>query len=111
MSGRNTNLWTKQSHHWTKLSPWTIQHLQTKQIFRRSQSSDEANLQTNHVASTFVFVSGQPCSGDFHGHQSTRARSEAASCGGGEEISPLDPVEEEKLRNKSWLVAVGGKNP
>ncbi|KAL2340510.1 hypothetical protein Fmac_008450 [Flemingia macrophylla] len=40
-----------------------------------------------------------------------RTRSEAASCGGGEEISPLDPIEEEKLRNKSWLVAVGGKNP
>ncbi|KAL2323032.1 hypothetical protein Fmac_027411 [Flemingia macrophylla] len=37
--------------------------------------------------------------------------SEAASCGGGEDISPLDPVEEEKLRNKSWLVAAGGKNP
>ncbi|KAL2329981.1 hypothetical protein Fmac_017562 [Flemingia macrophylla] len=35
----------------------------------------------------------------------SQAISEAASCGGGEDISPLDPVEEEKLRNKSWLVA------
>ncbi|KAL2329816.1 hypothetical protein Fmac_017397 [Flemingia macrophylla] len=36
---------------------------------------------------------------------------QAASCGGGEETSSLDHVEEEKLRNKSWLVAAGGKNP
>ncbi|KAL2318806.1 hypothetical protein Fmac_032682 [Flemingia macrophylla] len=41
----------------------------------------------------------------------SQARSEAASCGGGEEISPLDPVEEENLRKKSWFVAAGGKNP
>ncbi|KAL2339770.1 hypothetical protein Fmac_007710 [Flemingia macrophylla] len=41
----------------------------------------------------------------------SQARSEVASCGGGEEISPLDPVQEEKMRNKSWLVAAGGKNP
>ncbi|KAL2319081.1 hypothetical protein Fmac_032957 [Flemingia macrophylla] len=41
----------------------------------------------------------------------SQAKSEAASCGGGEETSPLDYVEEEKLRNKSWLVAAGGKNP
>ncbi|KAL2347315.1 hypothetical protein Fmac_001315 [Flemingia macrophylla] len=34
----------------------------------------------------------------------SQARSEAASCGGGEEISPLDLVQEEKMRNKSWLV-------
>ncbi|KAL2321651.1 hypothetical protein Fmac_026030 [Flemingia macrophylla] len=41
----------------------------------------------------------------------SQAKSEAASCGGGEETSPLDQVEEEKLKNKSWLVAAGGKNP
>ncbi|KAL2341185.1 hypothetical protein Fmac_009125 [Flemingia macrophylla] len=42
----------------------------------------------------------------------SQARSEAASCGGREEISPLDPVEEEKkLRNKNWLVVASGKNP
>ncbi|KAL2331410.1 hypothetical protein Fmac_018991 [Flemingia macrophylla] len=41
----------------------------------------------------------------------SQEKSEAASCGGGEETSPLDHVEEEKLWNKSWLVAAGGKNP
>ncbi|QCD86289.1 hypothetical protein DEO72_LG3g810 [Vigna unguiculata] len=41
----------------------------------------------------------------------SQARSEAASCGEGEEISPLDPSEEEKLRKKSWLVTASGKNP
>ncbi|KAL2344486.1 hypothetical protein Fmac_005771 [Flemingia macrophylla] len=41
----------------------------------------------------------------------SQERSEAASCGGGEDTSALDPIEEEKLRNKSWLVAAGGKNP
>ncbi|KAL2321731.1 hypothetical protein Fmac_026110 [Flemingia macrophylla] len=41
----------------------------------------------------------------------SQARYEVAFCGGGEEISPLDPVQEEKKRNKSWLVAAGGKNP
>ncbi|KAL2347354.1 hypothetical protein Fmac_001354 [Flemingia macrophylla] len=41
----------------------------------------------------------------------SQAKSEAASCGGGEETSPLDHVEEEKLRNKRWLVVAGGKNP
>ncbi|KAL2342759.1 hypothetical protein Fmac_004044 [Flemingia macrophylla] len=35
-------------------------------------------------------------------------RSEAASCAGGSESSPLDPVQEEKLRNQSWIVAAGG---
>jgi len=34
-----------------------------------------------------------------------------SNCGEGEEISLLDPSEEEKLRKKSWLVAAGGKNP
>ncbi|KAL2334818.1 hypothetical protein Fmac_016031 [Flemingia macrophylla] len=41
----------------------------------------------------------------------SQAKSEAASCGGGEETSPLDQVEEEKLRNKSWLVALVEKIP
>ncbi|KAL2334204.1 hypothetical protein Fmac_015417 [Flemingia macrophylla] len=35
----------------------------------------------------------------------SQAKSEAASCGGGEETSPLDQVEEEKLRNKSCSAA------
>ncbi|KAL2344058.1 hypothetical protein Fmac_005343 [Flemingia macrophylla] len=45
------------------------------------------------------------------GNYRDTAKSEVASCGGGEETSPLDHVKEEKLRNKSWLVAAGGKNP
>ncbi|KAL2337718.1 hypothetical protein Fmac_012164 [Flemingia macrophylla] len=43
----------------------------------------------------------------FEGNFS-QARSEAASCGGGSESSPMDPVQEEKIRNQSWIVAVGG---
>ncbi|KAL2344547.1 hypothetical protein Fmac_005832 [Flemingia macrophylla] len=38
----------------------------------------------------------------------TQEKSEAASCDGGSESSPLDPVQEEKLRNQSWIVATGG---
>ncbi|KAL2318174.1 hypothetical protein Fmac_032050 [Flemingia macrophylla] len=41
----------------------------------------------------------------------SQARSEAASCAGKEEISPLNPIEEERLRNKSCFVAAGGRNP
>ncbi|XP_027905780.1 uncharacterized protein LOC114165332 [Vigna unguiculata] len=50
---------------------------------------------------------------DFEEFQTvfSQARSEVTSCGEGEEISLLDPGEEEKLRKKSWLVVAGGKNP
>ncbi|KAL2319068.1 hypothetical protein Fmac_032944 [Flemingia macrophylla] len=35
-------------------------------------------------------------------------RSEAASCPGGSESTSVDPINEEKLRNKSWIDAAGG---
>ncbi|KAL2331884.1 hypothetical protein Fmac_019465 [Flemingia macrophylla] len=38
----------------------------------------------------------------------TQARSEAASCPGGSESTSVDPINEEKLRNKSWIDAAGG---
>ncbi|KAL2344399.1 hypothetical protein Fmac_005684 [Flemingia macrophylla] len=38
----------------------------------------------------------------------TQARSEAASCPGGLEPTSVDPINEEKLRNKSWIDAAGG---
>ncbi|KAL2336960.1 hypothetical protein Fmac_011406 [Flemingia macrophylla] len=38
----------------------------------------------------------------------TQARSEAASCPGGSESTSVDPINEEKLRNKSWIDASGG---
>ncbi|KAL2340484.1 hypothetical protein Fmac_008424 [Flemingia macrophylla] len=38
----------------------------------------------------------------------TQARSEAASCPGGPESTYVDPVDEEIIRNKSWIVAAGG---
>ncbi|KAL2344176.1 hypothetical protein Fmac_005461 [Flemingia macrophylla] len=44
-------------------------------------------------------------------HWLSKLRFEAASCAGEEEISPLKPIKEEKLRNKSWFVAAGGRNP
>ncbi|KAL2339960.1 hypothetical protein Fmac_007900 [Flemingia macrophylla] len=40
----------------------------------------------------------------------SQAKSEAASCGGGSESSPLDPGVEEKIRNQSWFFASGGIN-
>ncbi|KAL2347564.1 hypothetical protein Fmac_001564 [Flemingia macrophylla] len=40
----------------------------------------------------------------------SQAKSEAASCGGGSENSPLDPSLEEKIRNQSWFTAASGKN-
>ncbi|KAL2327724.1 hypothetical protein Fmac_021151 [Flemingia macrophylla] len=40
----------------------------------------------------------------------SQAKSEAASCGGGSECSPLDPSVEEKIRNQSWFTATGGRN-
>ncbi|KAL2334158.1 hypothetical protein Fmac_015371 [Flemingia macrophylla] len=40
----------------------------------------------------------------------SQAKSEAASCGGGSESSPLDPGVEEKIRNQSWFFAAGGIN-
>ncbi|KAL2344494.1 hypothetical protein Fmac_005779 [Flemingia macrophylla] len=46
-----------------------------------------------------------------HGFVDSIMSSFMSLCLIGEEISPLDPVEEEKLRNKSWFVAAGGKNP
>ncbi|KAL2327462.1 hypothetical protein Fmac_020889 [Flemingia macrophylla] len=38
----------------------------------------------------------------------TQARSQAASCPGGSKSTSVDPVEEEKLRNKRWIAAAGG---
>ncbi|KAL2330291.1 hypothetical protein Fmac_017872 [Flemingia macrophylla] len=38
----------------------------------------------------------------------TQAKSEAASCPGGSESTSVDPVDEEIIRNKSWIVAAGG---
>ncbi|KAL2318084.1 hypothetical protein Fmac_031960 [Flemingia macrophylla] len=35
-------------------------------------------------------------------------RSEATSCPGGSESTSVDPINEEKLRNKSWIDAAGG---
>ncbi|KAL2347587.1 hypothetical protein Fmac_001587 [Flemingia macrophylla] len=35
-------------------------------------------------------------------------RSEAASCPGGSESTSADLVDEERLRNKSWIIAAGG---
>ncbi|KAL2333203.1 hypothetical protein Fmac_014416 [Flemingia macrophylla] len=35
-------------------------------------------------------------------------RSKAASCPGGSESTSVDPINEEKLRNKSWIDAAGG---
>ncbi|KAL2320640.1 hypothetical protein Fmac_029609 [Flemingia macrophylla] len=35
-------------------------------------------------------------------------RSEAASCPGGSESTSVDPVDEEIIRNKSWIVAASG---
>ncbi|KAL2335808.1 hypothetical protein Fmac_010254 [Flemingia macrophylla] len=36
--------------------------------------------------------------------------SQAASCGGGSQSSPMDPAQEDKIRKQSWLTAAGGKN-
>ncbi|KAL2319486.1 hypothetical protein Fmac_028455 [Flemingia macrophylla] len=35
-------------------------------------------------------------------------RSEVASSAGGSQSTPIDPVQEETLRNKSWFIAAGG---
>ncbi|KAL2327535.1 hypothetical protein Fmac_020962 [Flemingia macrophylla] len=35
----------------------------------------------------------------------TQARSEAASCGGGSQSSPIDSVQEERIRKESWFTA------
>ncbi|KAL2344519.1 hypothetical protein Fmac_005804 [Flemingia macrophylla] len=40
----------------------------------------------------------------------SQAKSEAASCGGGSECSPLDPGVEEKIRNQSWFSLLVEKN-
>ncbi|XP_029127915.1 uncharacterized protein LOC114916096 isoform X2 [Cajanus cajan] len=63
-----------------------------------------------HVDELFHQTHVRKVTGDFVDQRSKRtyARSEAASCTGGSETSPMDPVEEERLRNKSWIVAAGG---
>ncbi|KAL2347643.1 hypothetical protein Fmac_001643 [Flemingia macrophylla] len=38
----------------------------------------------------------------------SQAKSEVASSGGGSQSTPIDPVQEETLRNKSWFIAAGG---
>ncbi|KAL2319393.1 hypothetical protein Fmac_028362 [Flemingia macrophylla] len=40
----------------------------------------------------------------------SQARSEAASCGGGSQSSPIDSVQGERIRKESWFIAAGGKN-
>ncbi|KAL2318853.1 hypothetical protein Fmac_032729 [Flemingia macrophylla] len=74
-----------------------------------------------HVDEVFHQMHVRKTTGDFVDHRSKRtfedfekifsqAKSEAASCGGGSESSPLDPGVEEKIRNQSWFFAAGGKN-
>ncbi|KAL2343755.1 hypothetical protein Fmac_005040 [Flemingia macrophylla] len=42
------------------------------------------------------------------GYLKASPRSEAASSGGGSQSTPIDHVQEETLRNKSWFIAIGG---
>ncbi|XP_020208849.1 uncharacterized protein LOC109793788 [Cajanus cajan] len=72
-----------------------------------------------HVDELFHQTHVRKVTGDFVDQRSKRtydqfetifnqARSEAASCTRGSETSTMDLVEEERLRNKSWIVAAGG---
>ncbi|XP_020238873.1 uncharacterized protein LOC109817932 [Cajanus cajan] len=70
----------------------------------------------SHVDELFHPTHVQKFTGDFVDQRSKRtydqfetifnqARYEAASCTGGSETSSMDPVQEERLRNKSWIIA------
>ncbi|KAL2340508.1 hypothetical protein Fmac_008448 [Flemingia macrophylla] len=99
------------------LWPALLRRLSRPPVHKRLSSRSSSLCHHHPLLATFVFgdhllpIDHPLWPANTSGSDEATARSEAASCGGGEEISPLDPVEEEKLRNKSWLVAVGGKNP
>ncbi|KAL2327603.1 hypothetical protein Fmac_021030 [Flemingia macrophylla] len=74
-----------------------------------------------HVDEVFHQTHVRKTTGDFVDQRSkktyeefesiySQARSKAASYGGGSQLSPMDPVQEERIRKHSWFTAAGGKN-
>ncbi|KAL2348495.1 hypothetical protein Fmac_002495 [Flemingia macrophylla] len=85
--------------------------LRMAQELGRAVHVDEVFHQT-HVRKTtgdFVDQRSKKTYEDFQSIYS-QARSEAASCGGGSQSSPIDSVQEEIIRKESWFTTTGGKN-
>ncbi|KAL2319287.1 hypothetical protein Fmac_028256 [Flemingia macrophylla] len=70
-----------------------------------TQCNDVNGYQKDNVQKMFTVTQNEEFEKIF-----SQAKSEAASCGGGSECSPLDPSVEEKIRNQSWFTAAGGRN-
>ncbi|KAL2340684.1 hypothetical protein Fmac_008624 [Flemingia macrophylla] len=80
----------------------------TKQGIRIKELKPETALSILNEEAEAILEDVSPSPLQLLGYGTVSVKSEATSCPGGSESTSVDPINEEKLRNKSWIDVAGG---